>query len=134
MSRLLGSLLVLGYVALCFMTLAVWMPNFFAANLELLPGMSYRYLAATGAPFGLLLVTVIARQALKGFFSITMFFQVLLAGSLLYAGLYAFYYPLQANFFCPMHLIICAAGIAWNLYHHRKELAHYERARAAAAA
>ena len=134
MSRALGLIFVLGYLVLCFATLAYWLPNFFAINFLLAPEASYRYITATGLPFGLLLVTVIARQSLKGFFSITMFFQVFTGGALLYAALFAFYYPKQANFFCAAHLLICACGIVWNLYHHRKELARYERAAVAAAA
>lgn len=134
MTRILGGVFLLGYLLLCFATLAYWLPNFFAANFQLQPELSYRYLTATGLPFGLLLVTVIARQALKGFFSITMFFHVFTAGALLYAALYAFYYPQQSNFFCAAHLLMCAAGIGWNIYHHRKELARFERMAAAAAA
>lgn len=134
MSRALGLIFILGYLVLCFATLAYWLPNFFAINFLLPPEASYRYLTATGLPFGLLLVTVIARQSLKGFFSITMFFQVFTGGALLYAALFAFYYPKQANFFCAAHLLICGSGIAWNLYHHRKELARHERAAVAAAA
>ena len=110
------------------------MPNFFAVNIDLLPQPTYRYVAATGIPYGLLLVTVIARQSLKGYFSPVMLFHVLFAGVLLYAGLYAFYFSLQANFFCAAHLAVCAAGIVWNLYRHRKELALWERVQAAAAA
>lgn len=134
MNRLLGSVVVIAYVLACFGVFAWWMPNFFAVNIELLPEVNYRYVAATGIPFGLLLVTVIARQSLKGYFSPVMLFQVLFAGALLYAGLYAFYFPLQANFFCAAHLVVCAAGVVWNLYRHRKELALWERTQAAAAA
>lgn len=134
MTRVLGVVFLVGYLLLCFATLAYWLPNFFAVNFLLPPEASYRYVAATGLPFGLLLVTVIARQSLKGFFSITMFFQVFTAGALLYAALYAFYFPKQANFFCAAHLVMCVTGMAWNLYHHRKELARFERAAAAAAA
>ena len=134
MSRILGTAFMLAYVALCFATLAYWLPNFFAVNFTLSPELSYRYLAATGLPFGVLLVTVIARQALKGHFSATMFFQVFSAGALLFAGLYAFYFPRQANFFCAAHLFVCVAGVVWNFYHHRKELQRHERVAAAAAA
>jgi len=134
MSRLIGSVVVIGYVLACFGIFAIWLPNFFAVNVAYSPEISWRYLAACGVPFGLLLVTVIARQSLKGFFSPVMLFQVLFAGSLLYAGLFAFYFPLQANFFCAAHLWLCAAAIVWNLYRHRKELALWERSRAAAAA
>lgn len=134
MSRLIGSIVVIGYILACFGAFAIWLPNFLAVNITLAPEFSWRYLAATGVPFGMLLVTVIARQSLKGFFSPIMLFQVLFAGALLYAGLYAFYFPLQANFFCAAHLALCVAGFAWNLYRHRKELALWERSRAAAAA
>lgn len=134
MSRVLGVAFILGYLALCFATLALWLPNFFAANFMLPPELSYRYITATGLPFGILLVTAIARQALKGYFSVTMFFQVFAAGALLYAALYAFYFPRQANFFCAAHLFVCAAGVVWNVYHHRKEQQRLERAAAAAAA
>lgn len=134
MTRVLGVLFTLGYLVLCFLTLAYWLPNFFAVNFLLPPEASYRYVTATGLPFGILLVTVIARQALKGYFSITMFFQVFAGGALLYAGLYAFYFPKQANFFCAAHLLMCALGVIWNIYHHRKELQRYERAAEAAAA
>lgn len=134
MSRVLGLIFILGYLVLCFATLAYWLPNFFAVNFTHVPEATYRYIAASGLPFGLLLVTVIARQSLKGYFSITMFFQVFTAGALLYAGLYAFYYPKQSNFFCAAHLVVCVVSVAWNLYHHRKELARHERVAAAAAA
>lgn len=133
MSRALGLIFIVGYLVLCFATLAYWLPNFFAVNFLLAPEMSYRYIAATGLPFGILLVTVIARQSLKGYFSITMFFQVFAGGALLYAALYAFYYPKQSNFFCAAHLAICVVGVIWNIYHHRKELQRHERALAAAA-
>lgn len=134
MNRLLGSFLVIVYLIACFAIFAWWLPNFLAVNIELLPQLSYRYLAATGVPFGLLLVTVIARQSLKGFFSPVMLFQVLFAAVLLYAGLYAFYFPLQAKFFCAAHLLVCVLGFFWNLNRHRKELALWERAQAAEAA
>lgn len=134
MNRVLGLIFVLAYLVLCFATLAYWLPNFFAVNFMLQPEASYRYLAATGLPFGLLLMTVIARQSLKIHFSIVMFFQVFSAGALIYAGLYSFYFPKQSNFFCAAHLLMCVAGSVWNLYHHRKELARYEREVAAAAA
>lgn len=134
MNRALGLIFVLGYIVLCFATLAYWLPNFFASNFLHEPELTYRYVTATGLPFGVLLVTVIARQSFKQFFSITMFFQVFVAGALLYAALYAFYFPKQANFFCAMHLLMCLIGISWNFYHHRKELQRYERAAAAAAA
>ena len=134
MNRALGLIFVLAYIVLCFATLAYWLPNFFAANFLHTPEPSYRYLTATGLPFGLLLVTVIARQSPKVHFSIVMFFQVFTSGGFPYAGLYAFYYPQQATFFCAAHLFICATGVAWNLYQHRKELARFERAAVAAAA
>lgn len=122
MTRMLGTIMVFAYIVLCFIMLALWLPNFFASNFDYTPEASYRYLAATGLPFGLLLVTVIARQSLKGFFSITMFFQVVVAGALLFAAISSFYYTRQSNFFCAMHLILCALSIVWNLYYHRKEL------------
>ena len=134
MSRMLGLIFIFGYLVLCFATLAYWLPNFFAVNLVLEPQLTYRYVAATGLPFGILLVTVIARQSLKGFFSITMFFQVFAAGALLYAALYAFYFNRQAVFFSAAHLLVCALGVIWNIYHHRKDLARHEQAAAAAAA
>lgn len=134
MNRALGLIFVVGYLVLCFATLAYWLPNFFAVNFLHTPEASYRYLAATGLPFGLLLVTVIARQSLKVYFSIVMFFQVFAAGAFLYAALYAFYFPKQSNFFCAAHLFLCGTGVVWNLYQHRKELARFQRAAEAAAA
>ncbi len=74
MNRVLGLLFVLAYLVLCFGTLAYWLPNFFAVNFQHSPELSYRYVAATGFPFGVLLVTVIARQSFKQYFSIIMFF------------------------------------------------------------
>ncbi len=133
MNRVLGLVFILAYLVLCFATLTYWLPNFFAVNFLRVPELGYRYVAATGLPFGILLVTVIARQSFKVFFSITMFFQVFAAGALLYAGLYSFYYPKQSTFFCAVHLFICAAGVVWNFHHHRKELQRYERTAAAAA-
>jgi|GEM_PF-914321 len=134
MNRALGMTFAFAYLVLCFATLTYWLPHFFAANFQLMPELSYRYVTATGLPFGVLLVTTVARQSFKGFFSITMFFQVFTAAALLYAALYAFYYPAQANFFCAAHLFICASGIGWNLYHHRKELERYHRTAAVAGA
>ena len=134
MNRVLGMTFALAYLALCFATLAYWLPNFFAANFLLAPELSYRYVTATGLPFGVLLVTAVARQSFKGFFSITMFFQVFTAAALLYAALYAFNYPQQANFFCAAHLFLCGSGVVWNLYHHRKELERYHRTAAVAGA
>ncbi len=122
MTRVLGTVMVFAYIVICFGILALWLPNFFAVNIGYSPEASYRYLAATGLPFGLLLVTVIARQSLKAYFSITMFFQVLLAAVLLFAGLFSFYYTRQSNFFCASHLLLCALSMVWNLYYHRKEL------------
>lgn len=134
MNRALGFTFMLGYLALCFATLAYWLPNFFAANFLLPPEATYRYLTATGLPFGLLLVVVIARQSFKEFFSVVMFFQVFAAGALLYAALYSFYYTKQSNFFSAAHLAICALSVLWNLYQHRKELARAQLTAAAAAA
>lgn len=133
MNRILGYVFILGYLALCFATLAYWLPNFFAVNFLHSPELGYRYVAATGLPFGILLVTVIARQSFKVHFSVTMFFQVFAAGAFLYAALYSFYYPKQSNFFCAAHLAVCLLGVAWNFHHHRKELQRFERAAAAAA-
>lgn len=134
MNRALGFIFVLGYLVLCFATLAFWLPNFFAVNFTLPPELTYRYLAATGLPFGLLLVTVIARQSFKEFFSIVMFFQVFTAGAFLYAALYSFYFTKQSNFFSAGHLLLCGSGVLWNLYQHRKELLRHQQAAAASAA
>jgi hypothetical protein len=133
-NTVLGTVFTVAYLVLCFLTLTYWLPNFFVVNFTLMPELSYRYIAATGLPFGILLVAVIARQSFKRFFSVTMFFQVFAAAALLYASLYAFYYPAQSNFFCAAHLFVCATGVAWNFHHHRKELQRYERTAAAAAA
>lgn len=128
MTRALGTVLVLLYVVLSFAILAIWLPNFFAVNTTYTPELSWRYIAASGLPFGLLLVTVISRQAFIGFFSIGMLFQVLVAAAMLYAGLYAFYVPTQSNFFCMAHLVVCAIALLLNMLAHRKELKRFQSA------
>lgn len=132
MNRALGLMLSLAYLALSFATLAYWLPHFFAVNAQYVPETSYRYITATGLPFGLLLITAVARQSFKGFFSISIFLQVLSAAALLYAALYAFYYPQQANFFCAGHLLLCACGAGYNIHHYRKELRQHQEAMARA--
>ena len=84
MSRLLSSLGLLSYVLLAALALLWWAPNFFAVNLHRWPDLDYRYVAATGVPYALLLISVAARQSLMPRFSVQLVFQVVLAGLALF--------------------------------------------------
>lgn len=110
------------YALLCAIVLAWWLPHFFAANLALVPQADYRYLAASGLPFGLFLLTAVARQALWPSLRWFVLLQVFLASITLYACKLSFYYAPQATFFCPLHVWFCGAFLLMNLYQYRREL------------
>jgi len=131
MSRLLSSLGLLSYVLLAALALLWWAPNFFAVNLHRWPDLDYRYVAATGVPYALLLISVAARQSLMPRFSVLLVFQVVLAGLALFLGIIAFDYLPQAVFFCAMHLLLCAASLLWNLVQYRRELMAWNKRQAA---
>jgi hypothetical protein len=131
MSRLLSSLGLLSYVVLAAAALLWWAPHFFAANLHLWPELNYRYVAATGIPLALLLISVAARQSLMPRFSVVLVLEVVLAGLALFLGIVSFQYLPQAVFFCALHLGICALALVWNLVRYRRELAAWDKRQAA---
>ena len=134
MSRFLANLGLLGYIVISAAALLWWAPNFFISNLDRLPELSYRYVTATGVPFGLFLMTVAARQSLLPRFRLGLMLEVFAATLLLSLALYSFYYPPQANFFCAAHLLICGAFTVVNYYTYRRDLQKLDRALAAARA
>jgi FtsH-binding integral membrane protein len=122
MPRMLGVLLLALHLALAVFALGVWLPGFFLANVDLKPEWSWRYVAATGLPYGLLLVVAVARQVQAGTASLLLFAQTTLAGALLVAAVICFERTPQANFFCAAHLLLCAFALLWNLarYDHER--------------
>ena len=108
-----------------------WAPHFFSANTHLPIDLNYRYLTASGVPFALMLISVIARQSLQPAFSMVLLMQVLFAAGFGWCALYAFYYPPQANFFASMHLLTCFSVIVVNFYQYRRTLKMRERYAAA---
>lgn len=131
MSRFLQSLGLALYVLMAAVALFWWAPHFFAANLHLMPRLDYRYLAATGIPFALLLITVVARQSLMPRFSLMLLLQSLGAALALMLGLISFYYLQQGVFFCALHLAICGLGFVFNLARYRRELVLWQKRQAA---
>jgi hypothetical protein len=131
MSRFLSNLGLVAYVLVAALALLWWAPHFFAANLHMWPELNYRYVAATGIPFSLLLMSVAARQSLMPRFSLTLILQAVLAGLALLLGLLSFQFLLQAVFFCALHLGICALALAWNLNTYRRELQAWNKRQAA---
>lgn len=131
MSRFLQSLGLASYVLLAIGALLWWAPHFFAANLHLLPKLDYRYMAATGIPLALLLISAAARQSLMARFSLVLVLMVVVAALSLMLGFLSFDYLKQGVFFCALHLAICALGLLFNLSRYRKELAAWEKRQAA---
>ncbi|MDB5969484.1 MAG: hypothetical protein JWQ90_1934 [Hydrocarboniphaga sp.] len=131
MSRFLSSVGLVGYVILAAAAMLWWAPHFFASNLHIWPELNYRYVAATGIPFSLLLMTVAARQSLMPRFSLALVLQAVLAGLALMLGLMSFQFLPQAVFFCAVHLGICALALAWNLTRYRRELQAWNKREAA---
>lgn len=122
MIRVLAQLGLLIYLLVCVATLLVWMPAFFTANLDHIPEASYRYAAATGIPFGLMMMTVVARQSVSPRFKLSLVNQALFAGLSLWLGLYSFHYTLQSDFFCAVHVGMCVVFMLWNWFGYRREL------------
>ncbi|HEX4871690.1 MAG TPA: hypothetical protein VFV27_05185 [Nevskiaceae bacterium] len=132
MNRVLAHTGLLLYVLLAAAALLWWAPNFFAANLHAPPALNYRYLAGSGIPLGLLVMSVAARQSILPRFSLKMLMQVAIAGLLLLLGLMTFQFLAQSVFFCAMHLFVCLGGLLWNLYGYHRELKLWDKRRAAA--
>lgn len=134
MSRVLANIGLLIYVLIAAVALLWWAPNFFVVNLHLYPEASYRYIAASGIPMGLLMMTIAARQSLLPRFRLGLMLEAFAAGLMLILGLYSFYYDIQSVFFCAMHVFICAFFSLLNYYGYRRELTQLDRALAAAKA
>lgn len=132
MKQIISRLGVGVYALLCLVTLAVWLPQFVAANLTLVPPADYRYWAASGAPFGLFLLSAVARQSLAERLELFVVLELFLAGISLYASKLTFYYTPQATFFCPLHVWLCVVFILINLYQYRRRLKALEPKPAAA--
>lgn len=131
MSRFLQSLGLALYVLVAMGALLWWAPHFFAANLHLLPKFDYRYIAATGIPLALLLMSVAARQSLMPRFSLVLVLIVVAAALTLMLGFLSFDYLKQSVFFCAIHLAICGLGLLMNLTRYRAELTAWEKRQAA---
>lgn len=131
MTRILASLGLAAYVVAAAIALFWWAPHFFSVNLHIWPQANYRYAAATGIPFALLLIAVAARQSLLPRYSVSLLLQVLSAGLFLLLGLLSFGFLPQSVFFCAAHLALCAVFVAWDLFRYRAELHRFEQRRAA---
>lgn len=127
MSRLIVSLAVAVYALLAAAALLWWAPHYLSVNTHIPLNTGYRYLAASGVPFGLMLVTVAARQSQEQSFSLALLLEVLVAGGLLACALYAFYFPPQAVFFSAMHLLAVVVFTITNLYRYRRTIQMRER-------
>lgn len=122
MSRAVTILSIVVYFVTAVAALFWWAPHFFAANTHLPLQLGYRYLSASGVPFALMLISVIARQSVQARFSMMLLMEVLLCAGLLWCALYAFYYPPQANFFAAMHLLLSGVFAIVNFYQYRRTL------------
>jgi hypothetical protein len=131
MSRYLSQLGLATYVLFAAVSLLWWAPHFFAANTHLMPHLDYRYVAATGIPFGLLLVMVAARQSLMPRFSLVLLLWAIFAGLALMLAVVSFYYLKQAVFFCALHLAISGIGFFWHMTRYRRELEIWQKRQAA---
>ena len=131
MTRFLSNLGLSAYVLVAVLALLWWAPHFFAVNLHMLPQLNYRYAAASGIPFALLLITIAARQSLMPRFSLALVIQALAAALALMLGLISFNFLRQGVFFCAAHLAICFICLLTNLTRDRQELQAWEKRQAA---
>lgn len=120
MTWVISRIGIVVYAVLCAAALAWWLPQFLAVNLTMLPRLDYRYIAATGIPFGVFLLTAVARQSLWTKLDLIVVFQTFLTAITLYACKLTFYYAPQSGFFCPLHVWLCVAFVLLNLYHYRR--------------
>lgn len=131
MNRILSSLGLMLYILAAAAALVWWAPHFFSVNLHSWPQLNYRYIAASGIPFGLMLISVASRQSLMPQFSVYMLLQVGAAWLFLTLGIMAFNYLPQSVFFCAAHLFVCAVFTVWNFYCYRRDKIALQRRRAA---
>ena len=129
MSRILAHLGLLTYVLAALAALLLWLPNFVMVNLQLPAEWSWRYVAGSGVPLGLLLVTIAARQSIAPTFRLLLLFEGMAAILVGLLCLKAFHYPPQANFFCSLHVGICTLFGLLNLIGYRREMNQITRAR-----
>jgi MFS family permease len=129
MSRILAHVGLLAYVLAAMAALLIWVPNFFVENTQIAAEWSWRYVAASGIPLGLLLVTIAARQSVAPTFKLLLLFEGLAAILVWMLCLKAFHYPPQANFFCSLHVGLCALFGAMNLIGYRREMNQIIRSR-----
>lgn len=129
MSRVLAHVGLLVYALAALAALLIWVPNFVVLNSQMPAEWSWRYLAGSGIPLGLLLVTIAARQSVAPTFKLLLMFEGLAAILVWMLCLKAFHYPPQANFFCALHVVICVVFSVLNLIGYRREMALIMRSR-----
>ena len=133
MNRTLAALVMLAYFVLAVATLLWWAPHFFIANVDTPLQWSYRYWAASGIPFVLLLSVSAARQSLAGRFLLILLWQVLACALLLWCTIYSFDFTPQSHPFAVCHIWLTGAFVLWNLWGYRKQVQQIERYRGALA-
>ena len=133
MNRFLSNIAVIVYVLLSGFMLFWWAPHFFISNMHLEVSFNPRYIAATGFPFGLLLAMCAARQSLYGRFSVGAALQSVASGLTLWLGVYTFYFPPQANFFCRVHVWVTLFFVLLSFWQYRRVVKEIEQYEAAAA-
>lgn len=129
MSRFLAHVGLLTYVLAAIAALFWWVPNFLIVNASVAAEWSWRYLAGSGIPLALLLVTIAARQSLSPSFRLILLLQGIAAILLWMLCIKSFNYPPQANFFCALHVSFCGLFGLLNLIGYRRHVKELERSR-----
>ncbi|WP_029891376.1 hypothetical protein [Polycyclovorans algicola] len=129
MNRILAQAGLLTYVLAAIAVLLVWIPNFVVVNAQIAAEWSWRYVAASGIPLGLLLTIIAARQSVSPSFKLLLLLEGLAAILVWMFCLKSFNYPPQANFFCALHVGLCVVFGAVNLMGYRRDVKQIDRAR-----
>ncbi len=129
MSRFLAHVGLLTYVLAAAAALLWWVPNFLVVNANVAAELSWRYLAGSGIPLALLLVTIAARQSVSPTFRLVPLLVGIVAILVWMLCIKSFHYPPQANFFCAVHVAICGLFGLINLIGYRRQVKESERSR-----
>ena len=113
LSRFLGSLTAIVCVLL-FLFLLVWTTRFMIENAGGFQ-WSYRYFAASGIFFAVMLLTLIGRQLLSVGFSMLVFLQLMLVGVTFYITLGLVNEPSDGNFYAFTHLVLAGLCLIANM-------------------
>jgi len=109
------------YALVCLAAFAWWAPNFFSANPNFKPQWDLYYIAGSGVPYGLLVLSIVALQSILKNFSFLLALEFILSSLLVWCVNQSFYYPPQAAFFCPVLVWFCLALVLVNLFMYQRE-------------